>query len=203
MIKNSEMGNPDRIGLHSILPPVFSTRQRTRFRRSRRYIRKSIDLYNNVYPDKHPIIYEMGCASLDISGLYSQMADIYGVDCNPGFESIVKERHPDCKFILADIETFTPPEMDILVLCEVLEHLLDPSTFLKRLLPISKYVVITHPIDMNPDGNVESQHYWTFNNKDFEGWFYDNNYRILMRNNFYTSKSKKWFQHLVGLGEKE
>jgi 2-polyprenyl-3-methyl-5-hydroxy-6-metoxy-1,4-benzoquinol methylase len=142
------------------------------------------------------VVVEFGCAALDLSGSFSSVADVYGIDCNPRYESVVRERHPDCNFILGDVGTFTPRKVDIIVLCEILEHLADPMGFTKRMFPMARYAIISHPInEKRKEGYF--QHCWAFDEGDFDGWFSANNYRVIRKHEFNNKGS-----FLIGLGEK-
>jgi len=198
MIKTSDTASLDRVGLHEHREArIYSRQQWFRVRKSRPYIKKAIRLCGN-----RPIIFEFGCAALSLSGKYSSIADVYGVDCNRGYIPIVESRYPDCKLIIDAVETFTPEKVDILVLCEILEHLVDPMGLLKRLLPLARYAIISHPIDeaITPNRSI-NQHYWSFSEEDLDRWFYENNYRILIREGFSTFHNGSGFDHRIALGE--
>lgn len=199
MIRISDIGNLDRVQLHEHMStPIFSRTQWFRVRKSRPYLKAAIRLCSS-----RPTIVELGCAALDISGRFSSVADVIGVDCNSGYVSIVEKRFPDCKLIIDAVETFTPEKVDILVLCEILEHLVDPMGLLKRLLPLTRYVIISHPVDERLTSNrSDNQHYWSFSEEDFDRWFYENNYRILQREAFFTFPKGGGFDHRIALGEK-
>jgi len=197
MIRICETATLDRVALHQQNPPrIYARTQWNRVFKTRIFVKEAIRLCGG-----HPILFEIGCAALDISGKYSSRATVIGVDCNTGYIPIVKEKHPDCGFILHDVETFVPDKVDILVMCEILEHIVDPKGLTRRLMPMAKYAVISHPIDDQLSLNEpRTDHYWSFNGDDFNSWFYDNNYTIVLVRNLMTFRNGGGFHHRLAIG---
>lgn len=74
----------------------------------------------------------------------------------------------------------TPCEPDVVVLCEVLEHLPDPARVVQQWLPWSKASVISHPLDEEENcGLSAGDHQWSFSEQDFKSWFELGGHRLV------------------------
>lgn len=115
-------------------------------------------------------IVEPGCSAGDISGYFADRNSVIGIDVTPGAAEEAKKRWPSMEVIEQRIETIDPIPCDVLVLCEFLEHIIDPVGFVQAWLPLARYVVIGHPLV--GDGNdPEPGHPWAYYDVDFANWF--------------------------------
>jgi hypothetical protein len=115
-------------------------------------------------------IWELGCGSADISGVFSNGHNVHGVDVVPIAYEIVSERFPKMNFHLAPVEDVPPQDSDVLILTEVLEHLTDPLKVVTDWMPRAAWSVIGHPlVGGGPDD--EPGHRWSYDFDDFVNWF--------------------------------
>jgi 2-polyprenyl-3-methyl-5-hydroxy-6-metoxy-1,4-benzoquinol methylase len=132
------------------------------------------EMIKDVLPDTGRLI-ELGCGTADISGPFAQMVDkyeVYGFDCNEQSVAKAKERFPAGHWTKANIADMFVLPTDVLVLCEVLEHLADPKKLVEEWLPKASAVVISHPIDGDLEGdNSGGEHQWSYSLDDFVNWF--------------------------------
>lgn len=141
--------------------------QSIRIRHARNFTKRAI----STLGDSPLRIVELGCGTADISGIYSDAHSVSGFDCNEAAILHARERFPAGSFETADIIQLTPFPCDILILCELLEHISDPETFLSRWLPLAKSAVISHPIDGDILGDLSGgDHCWSYSDSDFARW---------------------------------
>jgi hypothetical protein len=118
-------------------------------------------------------IIELGCGAADISGAFSFLwHQVKGYDINDTCLRYAAEKYPKVQLQCVELERVTPEPCDVVVLCELLEHLEDPRALVASWLPLAKTCVISHPID-EPDGCGLSagDHCWSLSEADFDGWF--------------------------------
>lgn len=115
-------------------------------------------------------IVEPGCSAGDISGPYSENHDVYGIDVTPGAANAARERYPKMRVDCVAAEHVDPIDCDILVLCEFLEHIVDPVGFAKAWMPRARNVIIGHPL-VGDGHDPEAGHLWAYNDADFLSWF--------------------------------
>jgi hypothetical protein len=161
--------------------PIFDFGQPERVAKARDYVTRLVD---HLAPlDRPLIIRELGCGAADISGRYSQSHMVYGYDIVPMARQTALERFPSMHFQLIEVERVTPQETDILILCEVLEHIHDPVHLVSNWLPLSRTVVIGHPIN-EPEPCVEPGHVWRYDLQDYANWFSIGGHRLVESINF-------------------
>jgi SAM-dependent methyltransferase len=118
---------------------------------------------------------EIGCGTGDISGQLAWACGVFGYDCNDKSIEVAKRRFPLGKWAYCDINSLCPPReklKDLLILCEVLEHIPDPESLVKLWLPHFRTVVISHPIDGDLKGDLSGgDHCWSYTIDDFYNWF--------------------------------
>ena len=68
------------------------------------------------------------------------------------------------------VEDVPPVDCDILVLCEILEHIEDPISLVTAWLPLAKHVIIGHPL-VGDGWDPEEGHLWAYYDEDFHNWF--------------------------------
>jgi len=129
-------------------------------------------------------ILELGCGAADISGHFSNMGyDVSCVDCLPQAEAVIHSRYPKANFTASALEDVTPREVDVLVLCETLEHVAEPLPVVTNWLPLAKYVIIGHPLDESVIGG-EDGHVWSYTQHDFENWFTLGGHELIEEHHF-------------------
>jgi 2-polyprenyl-3-methyl-5-hydroxy-6-metoxy-1,4-benzoquinol methylase len=115
-------------------------------------------------------IVELGCSAGDIAGVFSEEHDCYGYDVVPDAVRLSRERYPAFHVEQLAVEDVIPSPCDILVLCEILEHIEDPVSLVQQWLPLAKHVVIGHPL-VGDGYDPEEGHLWAYYDGDFEDWF--------------------------------
>jgi hypothetical protein len=113
---------------------------------------------------------ELGCGAGDITGPYSDTINVIGYDVTPAAQEACNRRWPDMTFHLKPVEEVEPYECDLLVLCEVLEHLDDPVSLVRAWLPKARWVIIGHPLN-EPNPPFEHGHIWSYTREDWYDWF--------------------------------
>jgi 2-polyprenyl-3-methyl-5-hydroxy-6-metoxy-1,4-benzoquinol methylase len=166
------------------------TSQLARIRLSREYLKLALGLCER--PKK---ICEVGCGTMDISGPFAEKYDVIGIDCNLKCVPIIQQRHPKASFEAHDLSVFAGVDCDVLVACEVLEHVLQPIELMKRLMPKAKTVVISHPLN-EVDNRKNNEHYWRYSRQDFKAWFSDNNFELVKAKAFQNG----CYYSIVGVG---
>ena len=121
-------------------------------------------------PGRRLSIVEPGCSAGDISGYFAKDHDVWMNDVVPGAVKAARRRWPDATIELGIAEDFEPRPCDIIVLCEFLEHIVDPLAFAQAWLPLARYAVISHPL-VGDGYDPEVGHYWAYNIDDFHRWF--------------------------------
>lgn len=124
-----------------------------------------------VNPEDNPLatIVELGCSAGDIVGHFADRYNCYGYDVTPGAVRAARERYPALTVIETAVESVAPQACEVLVLCEFLEHIVDPVGLVQAWMPLAKSVVIGHPV--NNFNDPEYGHLWEYEPKDFDAWF--------------------------------
>jgi hypothetical protein len=116
---------------------------------------------------------------MDISGPLSTFHEVIGMDCNPDAVKKAKELYPQAVASVAVLEEVEPIPGDVLVLCEVLEHLNDPGNLVRKWLPKFKAAVISHPIDEPLDSGLSAgDHCWSVSENDLRNWYAIGGFRL-------------------------
>jgi hypothetical protein len=161
--------------------PIFDEGQPGRVEKAREYVARLVD--HLAYLGRPLVIRELGCGAADISGRFSGAHEVHGYDVVPMAEKVVHERFPRVQFQLIEVERVRPQETDILILCEVLEHIHDPVQLVSNWLPFAKGVVIGHPLN-EPEPYVEPGHIWRYDDQDYLGWFRIGGHRMIESSKF-------------------
>lgn len=141
-----------------------NTTQRQRIEVARYLLTKAIS------ECKEPkIIYELGCGAGEISGPFSHIAKVTGVEIIPAALKTCKRLWPNMTLISQPVEQIEPAKCSVLVMCEFLEHILDPISLVQKWLPRAEYAVIGHPLN-EPDPPFEKGHCWSYSWEDYLGW---------------------------------
>jgi hypothetical protein len=162
------------LGVHAcIAPRIYEADdvQKDRIRRSREMLEKCICDYNCEHVCDDKTIVELGCGCCDISGPFANDDNmVVGFDCNPESLALALKRFPNI-IRLAPIPD-DPQCCDVLVCCEFLEHIENPSELIAGWLPKAERCVISHPLDGDISGDLSAgEHQWSFSKDDFENWF--------------------------------
>ncbi len=188
--RNAEEG----LAVHTAVEPrIYSDDavQRDRIERARRMVR---DAMGTPYHAQR--IIELGCGTLDICGPFSLLNEVHGVECNPAAVAIAAERWPNAKL---NALTLAPESSDIVVLCEFLEHVENPSEVVSGWLPLAKRSVISHPLDGDLTGDLSAgEHQWSFSMEDFLGWFELGGHKLVEHEVFRMGG----YQIVMGRGER-
>lgn len=143
---------------------IFQDTQSERVNRARKMV---ADIIGRNPAHRHKII-ELGCGAGDISGPFSHIHEVIGIDVTPGAVAKAKERFPDMIAVEGNAEAGPVGSCDILILTEFLEHIQAPLTLVGAWLPYAKYAVIGHPL--NDPGGLEAGHVWSYNEDDYVMW---------------------------------
>lgn len=155
-------------------------------------------------PGRHSVL-ELGCGTADISGQLSVDHEIIGIDCNPLSIAMANRRWlrgSDHDPYYAAREIPSPEAQDIIdaggdlvILCELLEHMTDPIDLVERCLPNFKLCVISHPLDGDLRGDLSGgDHCWSLSREDFFNWFNVGGHSVEESREFSTGEYK------IGLG---
>lgn len=142
--------------------------QKIRIEKSRHYLKMAL---LELGPGPKTIV-ELGCGVMDISGPLSTVHEVIGVDCNPSAIAEAQKLYPEAVGSVSAIEDVEPIPCDVVVMCEVLEHLYDPTALVKKWLPSAKACVISHPLDEPLDSGLSAgDHCWSYTEDDLRNWF--------------------------------
>jgi hypothetical protein len=145
---------------------VFEYAQADRVQKARSVIFKIIEFDGR----KQLTIVEPGCSTGDIAGFFSEKHTSIGIDVTPGAARAAAAKWPAMTIHEKRVEEMEPIPCDILVMCEFLEHIIDPVGFVKAWMPLAKYAVISHPL-VGDGGDPEPGHPWAYYDVDFANWF--------------------------------
>jgi hypothetical protein len=175
-----------------IAPRVYEedSVQKDRIERSRKMLSASIGGRKGLR------VVELGCGTMDITGPFSQGQIVYGVECNQEAVEIAARRWPNAHL---NVFSLDPESCDVLVCCEFLEHIENPSELIARWLPLAKRCVISHPLDGDISGDLSAgEHQWSFSKEDFENWFRIGGHQLVEHDVF----NMGGYQIILGRGER-
>lgn len=160
--------------------------QKSRIVRSREMVQHAIwDLSGPV------AIIEPGCGTSDVCGpLYVRgEVVVYGFDCNEACVREAKRRYPDCHYDCRTLDDFddTKPWAcpEIVVLCELLEHVTEPVRVAKSFLERSSASVISHPLDEKEGSSLSGgDHSWSLSMDDHRNFFKAGGHKIVESETF-------------------
>lgn len=145
---------------------IFADHQNYRVEKAKLFVKSAL----SAMEPGTAVIVEPGCSAGDISGPFTGWAkDVIGIDVVPAAVELARKRYPDMTVVEGIADDMDPIDCDILVLCEFLEHITDPVSFVSAWLPRARYVVIGHPL--NDPGGMEQGHVWSYTYEDYLRWF--------------------------------
>jgi len=171
----------EQISIHeqNNLAPVWETSAHSyRILLARRYIEKAIAGFG-----RRVTIIDLGVGSGDISGPFSYDHRVIGIDLTEDSVEVCARRYPKLEHVLSRIEDAPAIECDILVACEVLEHLPRPMEAYLGFAAHAGAVVIGHPLD-EPDPSEEYFHLWRYDEQDFTNWFAAGGHHLVEQETF-------------------
>ena len=148
--------------------------QQVRIQHARDAVKKILLKFKSEYVSTaHSMktIVELGCNTADISGAYSMGHVCHAWEISPQCVEYVARNFPWVKLHIEDIETATPMPCDLLILCEILEHLTDPNELVKKWLPQARYAVISSPLNGDLEVDLSAgEHVFSFTDEDFQNF---------------------------------
>jgi len=133
--------------------------------------------------DRKAVIWELGCSVGDISGAFAEDHEVHAIDVVPYAVELAQQRYPAMDVRVAKAEDIDPQPCDVLVLCEFLEHIVDPLGLIDAWAPYAKNIVIGHPL-VGDGFDPEVGHLWAYEDDDFVNWFKRGNYEIVDQRRF-------------------
>lgn len=120
-------------------------------------------------------IVEIGSSSCENVTYYTDAHKITVIDPNPyAFDAFNARFNSALEFVRKMVEDVEPIECDLLIMCEVLEHLWEPVSVVEKWFPKAADVVVSHPLHESDDMGAWAgggTHRWSFNESDFDRWF--------------------------------
>jgi len=181
MQRMKERSDEEQLVIHeqNNLAPVWETSAHSyRILLARRYIEKAIAGFG-----RRVTIIDLGVGSGDISGPFSYDHRVIGIDLTEDSVEVCARRYPKLEHVLSRIEDAPAIECDILVACEVLEHLPRPLETYRRFALHAGSVVIGHPLN-EPDPSTEYFHLWRYDEQDFANWFTTSGHHLVEQETF-------------------
>jgi len=143
-----------------------------RVERSRRGVVGALKAMGQTIPHSWRKIVEVGCGMADISGWFSQGHHVMGIESAPRVALECQKRWPWMTVVVADVQKAEPIDCDLVILCEILEHLHDPKGIAERWLKKARYCLITSPLEEDSAKNLSSgEHSWSFTMGDLHEFF--------------------------------
>jgi Methyltransferase domain len=115
-------------------------------------------------------VIELGCGTADISGFLSEQGH-FSTGYESSFQAFMKalDRWPRLIAVNCDIQRQPPRSCDLLILCEILEHVEDPEKLCASWMPFAEQCVMSSPEEGDLDGDHSAgDHQWSFTRQDFE-----------------------------------
>lgn len=142
--------------------------QEDRITKARRYVKMAL---LGVGHGRKTIV-EIGCGTMDITGPLAEAHEVIGLECNEGCIAKAKELYPQAVIHAGAIEEVKPFKADVVVFCEILEHLEDPHGLVAKWLPLCRAAVISHPLDEPIDSILSGgDHCWSLSEDDLREWY--------------------------------
>lgn len=157
--------------------------QRSRIELAREVLKRIIGQLSesdDAHRPKH--IVELGCGACDITGFFSWGHKVEAYECSLSGVAYVKQNWKWVDLRPMDFVKAEPVACDVLVACEVLEHLADPLALLAKWLPLAKYALISSPLKGDREGDLSGgEHVWSFDEDDFEQFAGSGGHQIVGR----------------------
>lgn len=147
---------------------------------TRKMIGVLLEKMNDGPSHKRFRIIELGCGAGDIGGFFSWGHNAKGYDASHRALLAAQRRWNWMEFEVADIQTLKPEECDLLIACEVLEHIVDPAELLAKWLPGCRYAVVSSPINGDDTGDISGgEHVWNFHPGELEGMLIEGGHEVI------------------------
>ena len=179
----------------------YDSDQQGRIQRSRNLVLWAIKAFPPMPESRQRRkIIELGAGACDISGWFSWGHDVHAYESSQAATEHVAKRWPYVKQHHGDLHEVPAEDCDILILCEILEHLPDPLKICREWMPRAGFVIISSPFngDLNPASKC-AEHVWSFDNADFQQFFKEGHQRILRSETFKMGGYEDW----VGISRRE
>lgn len=166
---------------------------RVRIQKCREYVEKCVKVCGAL-----PNITDLGCGCGEICGPFHECgkASVLGIDCNTNALLHAAKKY-GIHTLNSDLSLCKPGDGDVLVMCDVLEHVEFPSLIAFAWLPLYRYCVISHPLN---ESHQNREHKWIFSEEDFENWFYASGFRILEKEKFVVPGIN--VETIIGIGRR-
>lgn len=168
------------------------TVQQIRIRNARAAVHNVLKRFKTEYTStahEYKTIVELGANSCDISGHVSMGHHCHAWEVSPQCVEYIARNFPWVKIHAEDIETATPMPCDLLILCEILEHLTDPNELVKKWLPNARYAVISSPLNGDLQGDLSGgEHVFSFTEEDFQNFVKVGGHEVLQQQSFQMSQ---------------
>ena len=140
-----------------------------RIMKTREMVAKALEELGQGDPaHRFKTIVELGCGAADISGFFSWGHHVHAYECNPNALVHVAREYPWFNLHVGNLEEAEPIESDILIACEIFEHLVDPMATAQKWLSKAKYAVISSPLNGDRENDSSGgEHAWSFDAPDF------------------------------------
>jgi len=127
-------------------------------------------------------IIELGASGGDISGFFSWGHNVVMYEVSPSCTHEIGKSWHWAEVVPEDVNTTAVTPCDILVMCEILEHVADPVALAARWMPEAKYCVLSSPLggDVEKDYS-DGEHVHSFDEKDFESFVREGKHTILTK----------------------
>jgi hypothetical protein len=162
--------------------------QRVRIANAREAVKKVLLLLKGEYVSTaHTMktVVELGANSCDISGHISMGHRVHVWEISPQCVEFIARTYPWVQIHAEDLETAKPMDSDLLILCEVLEHLTDPNELVKNWLPKARYALISSPLNGDLTGDLSGgEHVFSFAEEDFQNFAKIGGHEVLQQGTF-------------------
>ena len=169
---------------------VYSTDpiQQVRIQHARDAVKKVLLKFKSDYVSTaHTMrtVVELGANTADISAPISFGHFVHCWEISPQCIEYIARNYPWIKLHIEDVETATPMPCDLLVICEILEHLTLPDELVKRWLPNARYAVISSPLNGDLEVDLSGgEHVFSFSEDDFQNFVKIGGHEIVEQKSF-------------------
>jgi hypothetical protein len=163
----------------------IGTIQESRIKMARKLVARALNEMNLTPVHVRRTIVEPGCGMADIGGWFSWGHNVVGFEAHVPTAIQVARKFPWMIVRAEDFQTIEPMECDVLVLCEILEHIEDPTGLCEKWFPHAKYAVISSPVQADRDQDWSAGgHMWSFDPEDFPNFFEVGGHEVLDHTDF-------------------
>jgi len=134
-------------------------------------------------------VVELGANSCDISGYVSMGHKCHAWEVSPQCVQYIVRNFPWVELHIEDVEIATPMPCDLLILCEILEHLTQPDELVKKWLPQARYAVISSPLNGDLEVDLSAgEHVFSFSEDDFQNFVRIGGHEVVEQKSFAMGK---------------